>query len=92
MKTGVCSGGCRLKNYNLTLAAFTGKPTLQSWKCSDWSVSWTTSFSLGVPGWAVAEEEEEAAVKPSNTFLILNFFIFFRYRRDDKKKESSEPT
>lgn len=60
------------------LAAFTGKPTLQSWKCSDWSVSWTTSFSLGVPGWAVAEEEEEAAVKPSNTFLILNFFIFFR--------------
>lgn len=75
------------------LAAFTGKPTLQSWKCSDWSVSWTTSFSLGVPGWAVAEEEEEeAAVKPSNTFLILNFFIFFRWRRDDRKNGSSEPT
>lgn len=56
---------------------------MQSWKCSDWSVSWTASFSLGAPGGAVAEEEEEeeeAAVKPSSTFLMLNFFIFLRLR------------
>lgn len=53
---------------------------MQSWKCSDWRVSWTASFSLGAPGGAVAEEEEEeeeAAVKPSSTFLMLNFFIIF---------------
>lgn len=62
-----------------------GEPTLQSWKCSDWRVSWTASFSLGAPGGAVAEEEEEeeeAAVKPSSTFLMLNFFIFLRCGRD----------
>lgn len=55
---------------------------MQSWKCSDWRVSWTASFSLGAPGGAVAdeEEEEEAAVKPSSTFLMLNFFIFLRLR------------
>lgn len=53
---------------------------MQSWKLSDWRVSWTASFSLGAPGGAVVEEEEEAAVKPSSTFLMLNFFIFLRLR------------
>lgn len=76
MKTSVRSRCCHLRLKPIWgWQLFTGQPTLQSWKCSDWRVSWTTSFSLGVPGWAVAEEEE-AAVKPSNTFL--NFFIFFR--------------
>lgn len=66
-----------------------GEPTLQSWKCSDWRVSWTASFSLGAPGGAVAEEEEEeeeAAVKPSSTFLMLNFFIFLRCGRDGSER------
>lgn len=64
------------------------KPTLQSWKWSDWRVSWIASFSLRVPDWAVAEEEEEeeAAVKPSSTFLMLNFFILLRYRRETVEK------
>lgn len=49
--------------------------TLQSWKCSDWMVSWTRWFSCG-PTWTDGAEED-TSFRPSSTFLILNFFIFF---------------
>lgn len=49
---------------------------MQSWKCSDWMVSWIRWFSCG-PTWTDgAEVEEDASFKPSSTFLMLNFFIF----------------
>lgn len=52
--------------------------TLQSWKCSDWSVSWM-SLSL-FPACCCceaddAEAAEETAVNPSSTFLMLNFLM-----------------
>ena len=49
-------------------------PTLQSWKCSDWMVSWIRWFSCG-PTWTDGVEED-TSFKPSSTFLMLNFFIF----------------
>lgn len=59
----VGGGGCRA-----------GWLTLQSWKCSDWMVSWTRWFSCG-PTWTDGAEED-TSFRPSRTFLILNFFIF----------------
>lgn len=47
--------------------------TLQSWKCSDWMVSWIRWFSCGTT-WTDGVEED-ASFKPSSTFLMLNFFI-----------------
>ena len=49
--------------------------TLQSWKCSDWMVSWIRWFSCG-PAWTDGAEED-ASFKPSSTFLMLNFFILW---------------
>lgn len=50
--------------------------TLQSWKCSDWSVSWISGsrFPEGCCcGCCCCEAEDEPAVRPSSTFLMLNF-------------------
>lgn len=52
--------------------------TLQSWKCSDCSVSWTSgSRPPGVCccGGGCCEAEDEPAVRPSSTFLMLNFLM-----------------
>ncbi len=54
-------------------------PTLQSWKCSDWSVSGMSSFSLAPSCGDV--EGDDTAVKPSSTLRILNFFISPRCER-----------
>lgn len=62
-------------------------PTLQSWKCSDWSVSGMSSFSL-VPSCG-DEEGDDTAVKPSSTLRILNFFIFSPVR-ETEGDESTE--
>lgn len=52
--------------------------TLQSWKCSDWSVSWISGSRF--PGGCCCcccccEAEDEPAVRPSSTFLMLNFLM-----------------
>ncbi len=63
-------------------------PTLQSWKCSDWSVSGMSSFSLAPSCGDV--EGDDTAVKPSSTLRILNFFIFppVRETEGDRSTES----
>lgn len=52
--------------------------TLQSWKCSDWSVSWMSLSRF--PACCCCEEDDaeaadETAVSPSSTFLMLNFLM-----------------
>lgn len=53
---------------------------MQSWKCSDWMVSWIRWFSCGTTWTDGVEVEEDASFKPSSTFLMLNFFILSKRR------------
>lgn len=50
---------------------------MQSWKCSDWSVSWISGsrFPGGCCCCCCCEAEDEPAVRPSSTFLMLNFLM-----------------
>lgn len=54
--------------------------TLQSWKCSDWSVSWISVSRFPACCCCAADDAEateETAVRPSSTFLMLNFLMVF---------------
>lgn len=69
------SPGCSLKRPRLR--GLRAALTLQSWKCSDWSVSWISGSR--VPGGCCCgcccEADDEPAVRPSSTFLMLNFLM-----------------